>query len=105
MLQDLGMENSLSHVLVCHVDCPLFRRRFLLHGVPMKSQVDLRSVIHRYGTDEQCRAYLTDLRWPDGIACPECKSVKISRLKKREVYDCDSCRYQFSTLAGTIFHD
>jgi len=71
----------------------------------MKSQTDLLSVIHSYGTDEQCRAYLTDLRWPQGIACPACKSAKISRLTKREVYDCDSCRYQFSTLSGTIFHD
>jgi transposase-like protein len=71
----------------------------------MKSQVDLLSVVDRYGTDDKCRAYLTDLRWPDGIVCPGCMSDKISYVKDRKIYDCDSCRYQFSTLAGTIFHD
>jgi transposase-like protein len=69
------------------------------------SVVDLLSVINRYGTDDQCREYLTDLRWPDGIACPTCKSDKISRIVKRHQFDCDSCRYQFSVMSGTIFHD
>jgi transposase-like protein len=105
VFQHLRMEHGLPNILGCHVDCSFLRLRFLRHGDPMRSQVDLLSVIHRYGTDDQCRAYLTELRWPDGIACPECRSVKISKLTKRDVYDCDSCRYQFSTLAGTIFHD
>lgn len=65
----------------------------------------LLSVIERYGDDNKCRAALTRLRWPDGIRCPECLSDKISHVEKRHIYDCDSCRYQFSVLAGTIFHD
>ena len=67
--------------------------------------VDLLSVINRYGTDDQCRDYLTQLRWPDGITCPDCNSEKISRIAKRNQYDCDECRYQFSVMSGTIFHD
>ena len=31
--------------------------------------------------------------------------TKISRIEKRHQFDCDSCRYQFSVTAGTIFHD
>lgn len=65
----------------------------------------LVDVLQRYGTDESCRAYLEALRWPDKIACPKCNSEKISRVRERKVFDCDSCRYQFSVLAGTIFHD
>src|SRR5580704_10516863 len=65
----------------------------------------LLSVIERYGDDNRCREALTKLRWPDGIRCPECNSEKISYVEKRHIYDCDSCRYQFSVLAGTIFHD
>jgi transposase-like protein len=71
----------------------------------VRSSVDLLSVVNRYGTDDQCRAYLTELRWPDGIHCPKCSSEKISRIAKRNQYDCDSCRYQFSVLSGTMFHD
>ena len=71
----------------------------------MKSEVDLLSVMNRYGTDENCRAYLTELRWPDGVKCPKCQSDAISAIRKRNQYDCDSCRYQFSVLSGTMFHD
>jgi transposase-like protein len=65
----------------------------------------LLSVIEKYGTDDHCREALTKLRWPSGVTCPECSSEKISRVAKRNIFDCDSCRYQFSVLAGTIFHD
>jgi transposase-like protein len=31
--------------------------------------------------------------------------VKVSRVAKRNQYDCDSCRYQFSVTTGTVLHD
>src|SRR5271166_6149440 len=98
--QDFGMENVLRDLFGCHFRSVFPRYRFLLrHGDPMKqvrSSVDLLSVVNHYGTDEHCRAYLTELRWPDGVKCPKCSSDKISRIAKRHQYDCDSCRYQFS---------
>src|SRR5207302_9385183 len=36
---------------------------------------------------------------------PRCDSDKMSRVTKRNQYDCDSCRYQFSVTSGTVFHD
>ena len=59
----------------------------------------------RFHSDDRCREFLEGLRWPEGIHCPRCDSEKISRIKKRGQFDCDSCRYQFSVTAGTIFHD
>lgn len=67
--------------------------------------IDLVSLIAEYGSEEKCRAYLEELRWPDGITCPRCGSRKISRIQKRGQFDCDACRFQFSVTAGTIFHD
>ena len=57
------------------------------------------------GDDTKCRAYLEALRWPSGVKCPRCESDKISRILDRDQFDCDSCRYQFSVTAGTIFND
>ena len=65
----------------------------------------LCEVLKEFGNDESCRDYLEALRWPDKISCPRCNSEKISRVYERKVFDCDSCRYQFSVLAGTIFQD
>jgi transposase-like protein len=67
--------------------------------------MDLMKLMRECDTQDECRAILEELRWPDGVHCPTCQSDKISRIRKRFQYDCDSCRYQFSVTAGTIFHD
>lgn len=67
--------------------------------------IDLCELIERFGDDQKCRNYLERLRWKDGVRCPKCGSQKISSILKRDQFDCDSCRYQFSVTAGTIFHD
>jgi transposase-like protein len=68
-------------------------------------EYDLMTLVSSFGTEDQCHAYLEDLRWPDGVTCPRCESKKISRIAKRRQFDCDSCRYQFSVRVGTLFHD
>lgn len=68
-------------------------------------KMNLPELIDRFHSEDKCRAYLEGLRWPDGVECPRCGSRRISRIKERGQFDCDSCRYQFSVTAGTIFHD
>src|SRR5205085_2438220 len=70
------------------------------------AEMNLPLLIERFGSEEKCRDYLEDLRWPDGPECPRCESKKIARLISREgVFECGDCRYQFSVTAGTLFHD
>ena len=71
----------------------------------MKAEMNLVELIQAFGTDEKCRERLEQLRWPTGIECPRCQGKTISHIEKRDQFDCDSCRYQFSVTAGTIFHD
>ena len=71
----------------------------------IKQDVNLISLVERYHDEENCQAYLEELRWPDGVTCPRCESKSISRIQKPRVFECNSCRYQFSVTAGTIFHD
>jgi transposase-like protein len=71
----------------------------------VKQDVNLINLIERYHSEDKCRDYLEELRWPDGVTCPRCGSKSISKIAERYQYDCNSCRYQFSVTAGTIFHD
>jgi len=71
----------------------------------MESNLNMMQMMDRFGTEEKCRAVLEELRWPNGICCPRCKSEKISRIHERSQFDCDACRYQFSVTSGTIWHD
>jgi transposase-like protein len=69
------------------------------------TDMDLLTLARAFDSDAKCREFLEELAWPDGPMCPRCKSDKISRIEKRHQYDCDSCRYQFSVTAGSVFHD
>lgn len=71
----------------------------------IKQDISLINLIEKYHNEEKCRAYLEELRWPDGAACPRCGSTSISKVHERGQYDCNSCRYQFSVTSNTIFHD
>jgi len=67
--------------------------------------MNLPKLIAEFGSNEKCRARLTELRWPNGVTCPRCQSKSVSIIAEREQYDCNACRYQFSVTCGTIFHD
>jgi transposase-like protein len=58
----------------------------------------------RFATEEACRKYLFQLRWPEGFSCPRCGSNK-AWATKRGLYRCSQCDYQISVTAGTIFQD
>ena len=64
---------------------------------------DLPSFFERFGTDEQCRAYLFQARWPDGFRCAACGHDRAWAHKARLIDECAACGKQHSLLAGTIF--
>ncbi len=66
--------------------------------------INLVQLTEQFGTDDKCRKALEQLRWRKGPTCPRCDS-KATKIANRFQYDCDSCHYQFSVTAGTIFHD
>lgn len=61
-------------------------------------------------TEDEARAILEGIRWPNGIACPHCGSMRIMRIKaiSDKVRDgllrCKDCRKQFTVTTGTIMH-
>jgi hypothetical protein len=58
----------------------------------------------KFATEEQCRAYLAALRWPEGFCCPRCAG-KQAWLAQHGRLVCSSCRHQTTVTAGTIFQD
>ena len=58
----------------------------------------------RFSTEESCRHYLVQLRWPEGFRCPRCDGAKHWKLSDLCI-QCASCNYQATVTAGTIFQD
>jgi len=71
----------------------------------MKQEINLISLVDKYHDEDDCRAYLEELRFPDGVICPHCNSKSISRVEAYHIFECRSCGYQFSVITGTIFQD
>ncbi len=57
-----------------------------------------------FASETACREYLQRLRWPDGVRCPDCTSMKIWPMKP-PFYRCSQCGYDFTITAGTLFAD
>jgi len=62
----------------------------------------------RFSTEEACKTYLRDARWPEGVRCPRCKNDKVYTLKQPFRWQCQKCAkngYRFSVTTGTIFEN
>ena len=58
----------------------------------------------RFSTEDGCRDYLFQLRWPDGFQCPRCRLDKAWPLRSGR-WQCCGCGNQVSVTAGTVFQD
>lgn len=58
----------------------------------------------RFSTEEACRDYLFQLRWPDGFCCPRCNHDKAWPIGD-VLFQCASCGYRTSVTAGTILQN
>jgi transposase-like protein len=58
----------------------------------------------RFRTEEDCRAYLVKLRWPDGFVCPHCAGTKGWSVRVT-LWQCSTCNKQTSVTSGTVFQD
>ncbi len=75
-----------------------------------KPSITLADMMQRFKTDDDCKAYIRDCRWPDGVVrCPRCKSDKVYELKARPFHwQCRACQkngYRFSVITRTVFEN
>ena len=58
----------------------------------------------RFSTESACRAYLFQLRWPEGFRCPQCAGS--TGWPVREIWlQCAQCGHQTSVISGTVLQD
>ncbi len=58
----------------------------------------------RFATEAACRAYLVQVRWPDGFRCPACGGATAWSVRT-VLWQCTGCGRQTSVTAGTVFQD
>jgi transposase-like protein len=71
--------------------------------IQFQKGLSLPAFLEQYGTEEQCRAAVFNLRWPDGFICPACGNPTHCEIEGRKVYQCHRCHTQTSLTSGTVF--
>jgi transposase-like protein len=74
----------------------------------MESPRTLQAAILYFQDYENCRQFMMELRWPDGVVrCPHCGSEKVTYLEKARIWKCygKHDKPRFSLKTGTIFED
>lgn len=65
----------------------------------------LQQAILYFADAENCISFLSQLRWPNGVECPNCDGREVSYLSTRRVWKCKACKKQFSVKVGSIMED
>ena len=58
----------------------------------------------RFMSEEACREYIYQMRWPNGFICPRCGYQKCWQMQSG-LYRCGRCKYHLSVTVGTIFQN
>jgi transposase-like protein len=85
-------------------------------NLPTPNDLTLDQIQCYFSTDDRARAYLEEVRWPEGkILCPHCPNADPEQFYKLEpnkakriragIRQCILCGRQFTCTVGTIFED
>ena len=65
----------------------------------------LQQAILYFSDADNCTNFLSQLRWPTGVECPECSGREVSYLSTRRLWKCKACKKQFSVKVGSLMED
>ena len=67
----------------------------------------LLEAVRYFSSPDNCREYLVERRWPNGVICPRCGGRNVTFLAKYNRWQCGSRHplRQFTSKTGTIFED
>jgi transposase-like protein len=78
----------------------------------MKPNLTLSQTMNRFSTEEACKQFLQERRWPNGVKCPRCNNEKVYTLKARPFHWICKAKmcggrngYRFSVITKTIFEN
>ena len=66
--------------------------------------ISLIQLFRMFPDDETAEKWFIHTRWPDGMACPRCGSIRVSEQAKHKTmpHHCRDCRRFFSVKVGTV---
>ena len=76
------------------------------------TMMTLKQLIETFPTEDSCKQFLAERRWPKGVTCPRCGNTRVYALRTRPFHwVCRACApkprypYRFSVTVGTVFEN
>ena len=87
-------------------DAPQTLRTFI-HKVKHGKGLSLRELQRKFPTEEAAHDWFVEMRWPDGVRCPRCKSdnVQTKTAHRTMPFRCRPCHRYFSVRVATVMQD
>ena len=95
------MKYQIWYVVARRIEASQDKRCFKMSKA---AQITFKDFRVRFATEDACRDYLFQERFPEGFVCPKCGSREYYYLKSRRSCQCRHCRRQTSVTAGTVMH-
>ena len=75
-------------------------------GKHYRKGLSLLEVTELFATEKKAEQIFIKSRWPNGVACPRCGGMEITRRPNRKVkpFHCTYCELEFSVKTGTVMH-
>ena len=77
-----------------------------------KPMMTLTELMTKFHTEEACKQFLKEMRWPEGVQCPRCGNQKVYELKSKPFHwicKAKTCGgrngYRFSVITKTVFEN
>ena len=76
-------------------------------GKHFREGISLVELFKRFPNDKKAEEWLIKTRWPEGIACPHCGSVRVNdkATHKTMPFRCRDCFKRFSVKTGTVMQN
>lgn len=68
-----------------------------------KSKMSIMDFQKKFDTEDKCRDFLFELRFPHGFVCPHCGCSEYGNIKSRHLYQCKGCRKQISVTEVRLY--
>src|SRR3954465_15988972 len=65
----------------------------------------LQEAIKYFSDPDTCNTFMAQMRWPEGVTCPNCEGMAVSYISTRRLWKCKACKKQFSVKVGTVMED
>ncbi len=76
-------------------------------GKHFREGISLVELFKKFPNDNKAEEWLIKTRWPEGIACPHCGSVRVNEkaTHKTMPFRCRDCLKRFSVKTGTVMQN